>query len=60
MQCVLEALKKHNESRELAELQADAETTITAEPEEEEEELTSKTFKSGEYGYKPTSPSSRA
>ncbi|MCP4675105.1 MAG: hypothetical protein GY854_06290 [Deltaproteobacteria bacterium] len=50
----IEALKKHNEDRELAELQADAETAITTET--EEAELSSKTFQGGERSLQALNP----
>ncbi|MCU0663508.1 MAG: hypothetical protein MUC50_14420 [Myxococcota bacterium] len=52
----VEALKKHDEKRELEELKADAETAITAAPEEDEEKLATKSFKGGERSLQALNP----
>lgn len=56
LQAEIEALKKHDEERELAELKADAETAVTATPEEDGEKLETKTFKGGERSLQALNP----
>jgi hypothetical protein len=52
----IDNLKQHNAERELAELKADAETAITAEPDETENELEAKTFRGGERSLQALNP----
>ncbi len=52
----IKKIKAHNEERELAELQADAETAITAGTGETEEKLASKTFGGGERSLQALNP----
>ena len=52
----IEALKEHNDDREMAELEADAETAITREDDDDEKELQSKTFKGGERSLQALNP----
>jgi hypothetical protein len=52
----VEQLKQHQAERELAELKADAETAITAKPEDAKEPLETKTFKGGERSLQALNP----